>query len=467
MNEVNASIITIGDELLIGQTIDTNSAFIAQELNKIGVWVKRRVAIADDRAAILQALRAEGEESNIVIVTGGLGPTADDITKPTLCEFFETRLIVDEGALQNVEEIFRRLGRPMIERNRKQAEVPEGCVVLPNKRGTAPGMWFGTGLPHPPLVEGVSRVEGQPARDATSTKATSQSGAGAEAPPSFVKARSGGGAVYVSLPGVPHEMKGLIVDSVLPKLRETFTLPAVVHRTLLTAGQGESFIADRLQVFEEGLPAGIKLAYLPAYGMVRLRLTGRGEQAGAVTQEVETAFEHLKNLVKEWMVADEDQSLPEAVSLLLKNAKKTLATAESCTGGYLAHLITALPGSSAIYHGTVVSYANSVKEEVLGVKKETLEEHGAVSQPTVEQMARGVCQLVKTDYAVATSGIMGPDGGSAEKPVGTVWIAAASSAGTVISQKFHFRFDRGRNIELASNAALMLLRNLVLDEMEG
>jgi nicotinamide-nucleotide amidase len=599
MNEVNASIITIGDELLIGQTIDTNSAFIAQELNKIGVWVKRRVAIADDRQAILDTLADEARQSNIIIITGGLGPTADDITKPTLCEYFDTKLVVDEGALKSVQEIFRKLGRPMIERNAKQAEVPESCTVLPNLRGTAPGMWFEA--PPPPkggsastqsllnqeaeneqndfnlleeeqyeymtadpsnyrlLKEFVKAHRGRPteAEDAlwqqlrgkqlakykfrrqhiiggyiadfvclpekliievdglihqlpenkasdeertrwleskdyrvirftndevlhhldkvlnkifqelkssSQSKDSSKSEVSALADPPL----GGGGAgrvVYASLPGVPHEMKGLMINSVIPKIKETFTLPVVVHRTLLTAGQGESFIAERLAHFEEALPSYIKLAYLPAYGMVRLRLTGRSADA-AITKEVDHNFEELKSLVEEWMVSDEDSSLPEAVSQLLKDKKKTIATAESCTGGYIAHLITSLPGSSTIYNGSVVSYANEVKQNVLGVKEETLDEYGAVSEQTVSQMAVGACALLKTDFAVATSGIMGPDGGSAEKPVGTVWIGVANKAGSIRTQKFHFRFDRDRNIELAANAALMLVRRFVLEDTD-
>jgi nicotinamide-nucleotide amidase len=461
MNEVNASIITIGDELLIGQTIDTNSAFIAQELNKIGVWVKRRVAIADDKAAILKTLADEAQESNIIIITGGLGPTADDITKPTLCDYFNTRLVVDEGALQNVTEIFRKLGRPMIERNAKQAEVPESCIVLPNLRGTAPGMWFEA---PPPPKGGVSGAQGQLFGETAQDTTTSESGVGALAGPPLGDGEAGR-VVYVSLPGVPHEMKGLMSSSVIPKLKETFTLPAVVHRTLLTAGQGESFIAERLSDFEAALPSSIKIAYLPAYGMVRLRLTGRGTDEAAVKKEIENAFEQLKTLVQEWRVADEDVSLPEAVRQLLKEKKKTIATAESCTGGYIAHLITSLPGSSVIYNGTVVSYANEVKQNVLNVKEETLKRYGAVSEQTVSQMAAGVCTLLKTDYAVATSGIMGPDGGTEEKPVGTVWIAVANNKGKIRAQKSHFRFDRGRNIELTANAALMLLRRFVLEDL--
>lgn len=418
MNEVNASIITIGDELLIGQTIDTNSAFIAQELNKIGVWVKRRVAISDDKASILITLADEAVSSQIIIITGGLGPTADDVTKPALCEYFRAKLIVNEDALQNVTQIFQKLGRAVTERNRTQAQVPDNCVVLPNLRGTAPGMWF--------------------EKD---------------------------NVIYVSLPGVPHEMKGLITHSVVPKILENFSLPGVVHRTLLTAGQGESVIADRLIDFEASLPPYIKLAYLPAYGMVRLRLTGRHEDKQKVDGEVTAFFEQLKNLVHEWMVADEDIPLQEAVSKLLKEKGKTMATAESCTGGYIAHLITSLPGSSSIFNGSVVAYANDVKQSTLQVKAETLQTAGAVSEETVLQMALGACQRLKTDYTVATSGIMGPDGGTPEKPVGTVWIGVASKDGKTKAVKAHFRFDRGRNIELTAHTALNLLRRFVLEDL--
>ena len=417
MNEVNASIITIGDELLIGQTIDTNSAFISQELNKIGVWVRRRVAIADDKHAILITLAEEAANSQILIITGGLGPTADDITKPALCEYFGAKLTVSEEALKNVTDIFQKLGRPMTDRNAAQAEVPDNCTVLPNLRGTAPGMWF--------------------EKD---------------------------NVVYVSLPGVPHEMKGLMNHSVVPKVRQTFSLPAVVHRTLLTAGQGESFIADKLLAFETSLPSHIKLAYLPAYGMVRLRLTGRHEDTSLVEKEVIEKFEELKGLVNDWMVADEDISIQEALIKLLKEKKKTISTAESCTGGFIAHLITSIAGSSAVYNGTVVAYANDVKQNMLEVLPETLQNAGAVSEETVTQMAKSACGVLNTDFSIATSGIMGPEGGTAEKPVGTVWIAVANRTGNVKAQKFHFRFDRSRNIELTAHTALNMLRKFVLED---
>ncbi len=415
MKEVNACIITIGDELLIGQTIDTNSAYIGQELNKIGIWVKRRIAIGDVKEEILTALKEQSKDCAVLIITGGLGPTADDITKPTLCEYFKAKLVVDAGALQNVKDIFSKLNRPLIERNLKQAEVPDNCTVLPNTRGTAPGMWW--------KKEDV---------------------------------------IYVSLPGVPNEMKGLMQHSVLPKLKENLELPGVAHRTLLTSGIGESTLADTIEDFENNLPPHIKLAYLPAYGQVRLRLTGRGSNKEQLNTGLDEQFEKLKPLVKDWMVADKDISLEEAVSQLLKTKKKTVATAESCTGGYIAHLITSKAGSSSIYNGSIVSYANEVKENILGVKPQTLQQYGAVSEQTVIEMVQGALKAIHTDYAIATSGIMGPDGGSPEKPVGTVWIAVGNKEKVKASQHF-FRYDRTRNIEMTAQMALTLLRRFILE----
>jgi nicotinamide-nucleotide amidase len=421
MKEVNAAIITIGDELLIGQTIDTNSAFIAQELNKIGIWMKRRIAVGDVKEEILNALKEQSKDCNVIIITGGLGPTADDITKPTLCEYFGGKLVMHQPTLDHVTYLFTHVFKrplPLLDRNRKQAEVPDVCTVLKNERGTAPGMWF--------EKEHV---------------------------------------FYVSLPGVPHEMKGLMTDSVIPKFKEVFELPVVLHRTLLTSGIGESMLADHIAEFENNLPSNIKLAYLPAFGMVRLRLTARGNNADAVEKELDNLFGHLKSLVKEWMVAEEDISLQEAVIRLLKSKKKTISTAESCTGGNIAHLITSIAGSSAVYNGSVVSYANDAKENLLGVKKETLQQFGAVSEETITEMIQGALEELKTDYAIATSGIMGPDGGTDEKPVGTVWIAVGNSK-KIKTSKHQFRFDRARNIELTTHNALTLLYRFV-KEQEG
>lgn len=460
MHEVAASIVTIGDELLIGQTVDTNSAYIAQELNKIGVWVRRRVAIADDKEAILSTLADEAQHSNVIIITGGLGPTADDITKPALCDYFGTELIRDKGATENVKNIFQKLGRPLTERNLSQGLVPATCEVLPNGRGTAPGMYW-PASPNPSREE-LSTAQPSPVNDSTSDTDSLQSRVSAVATsPLGDRGGSpleGGGTAYFSLPGVPHEMKGLMQSGVLPKIKSSFALPVVEHRTLLTAGIGESFLADTIQSFETALPPYIKLAYLPAYGMVRLRLTAKGDEATAVKKVVDQKFTELKGLVNEWMVADADIPIQQAVVGLLKEKKKTVATAESCTGGTIAGLLTSVAGSSAVFNGSVVAYANAAKKDLLNVSDETLNSVGAVSEETVKQMALGACQKLKTDYAVATSGIMGPDGGTPDKPVGTVWIAVADKDGGVKAQKSSFRFDRSRNIELTAHTALNMLR---------
>lgn len=417
MKQINASIITIGDELLIGQTIDTNSAFIAQELNKIGVWVRRRVAVGDVYDDIWNALEEEGREAAIVIITGGLGPTADDITKPLLCNYFGGRLVVNEKVLAHVKYLFEIVFRrpaPILDRNLKQAEVPDVCAVLHNERGTAPGMLF--------------------KKDNT---------------------------IYISLPGVPHEMKGLITNEVIPYLLRTFDMPAIVHRTAFTFGLGESMIAELLKDFEAALPSQIKLAYLPNYGMVKLRLTAKGEDKTTVEQELLPYFEKMQELVKEFLVADEDVNLELVIGKLLLAKGKTIGTAESCTGGYIAHLITANAGSSAYYKGSVVSYANEVKEQVLGVAHETLENAGAVSKETVQEMIKGALSRLNVDYALAVSGIMGPDGGSDEKPVGTVWIAAGNKD-RIETIKLNLRFDRPRNISMTASNALNFLRKFIL-----
>jgi nicotinamide-nucleotide amidase len=411
-----ASIITIGDELLIGQVIDTNSAWMAQELNKAGIRVARRVAIGDVWDEIWAALDEEQKYADIILITGGLGPTADDITKPLLCKYFNGKMIVDEAAKQNVLDIFAMLNRPIIERNLKQAEVPDVCTVLQNKRGTAPGMWF-------------NKDE----------------------------------KIFASLPGVPNEMKGLMTDAVIPMLQKQFKFPCIIHKTLLTAGVGESFLADLIQVFEEALPVHIKLAYLPNYGMVRLRLTGTSFDANAITKEINEQFEQLKLLVADYIVTDLDEPMQKVVGKLLLAKGKTMCTAESCTGGYIAHLLTAIPGSSKFYDGSVVSYSYQAKEDLLQVDKTTLQSVGAVSQEVVLQMAKGALQNIKSDYVIAVSGIMGPDGGMPDKPSGTVWIAVGNKK-HIEAQKLYFRFDRMRNIELTATNALNLLRKFILAE---
>ena len=416
MNKLFASIITIGDELLIGQVIDTNSAWIAQELNKIGIPVKHRMAVGDVWDDIWYALDEESKHADIIFITGGLGPTADDITKPLLCKYFGGKMIMHQPTLDHLKDLFENvLKRPMIERNAKQAEVPDVCTVLKNERGTAPGMMF--------------------EKD---------------------------GKFFISLPGVPHEMKWIITNHVLQIINQKFKPGFIEHRTLLTAGIGESFLAEKIKDFEEALPQEIKLAYLPNYGMVRLRLTAFGIDKNILNQLINHSFSLLKEQVKDVLVIDEDLPMEAVVGKLLKENNKTIATAESCTGGYIAHLLTSIPGSSVYFAGSIVSYDNRIKEEVLHVKKETITNCGAVSEETVIEMAQHILAIMKTDYAIAVSGIMGPDGGTEDKPVGLVWIAVADKK-SIISKKFNFRFDRNRNIQLTATNALNLIRQLIVD----
>lgn len=412
-----ASIITIGDELLIGQVLDTNSAWMAIQLNKAGIKVKRRVAVGDNRQEIWKALDEESKHADIILITGGLGPTADDITKPLLNEYFNGKLVVNEQALQNVKDIFEKvLNKPMIESNYKQAEVPDTCKIILNKRGTAPGMWF--------------------EKD---------------------------GKVFVSMPGVPFEMKGMMEDYVIPQLSIYFIFPHITHRTLLTAGIGESFLAEKLVDFEASLPNHIKLAYLPNYGMVRLRLSSVGFNNVGIEKEIQEYFDTLQNLVKEHLVTNLDEPMEKVLGKLLVSRNKTVATAESCTGGFIAHLLTTIPGSSLFYVGSVVSYSYKAKEDLLAVSKETLASKGAVSEEVVIEMAKGALAAIQSDYVIAVSGIMGPDGGLPDKPVGTVWIAVGNKD-KIAAQKLHFRFDRERNTHLTATNALNLLRKFILSE---
>jgi nicotinamide-nucleotide amidase len=414
MERVLVSIITIGDELLIGQTIDTNSAWMAQQLNAMGIWVHRRVAIGDIKEAILKTLEEEGAVSDIVLITGGLGPTADDITKPVLTSYFGGTLVRDEITYRQVMQFFESRGLPTLQRNVDQSLVPDVCTVLHNTRGTAPGMWF--------------------EKD---------------------------GKIYVSLPGVPHEMKGLMEDHVLPKLREHFNTPAVVHQTLLTSGMGESFIAERLADFEASLPKDIKLAYLPSYGLLKLRLTAFGEDKLSTAAALSIYFHQMKDLLPDIAVAYQDLPMAEILGKILVAEHKTVGTAESCTGGFISHSMTLIPGSSAWYNGSIVTYSNEMKMELLGVQAATLDKHGAVSEEVVKEMAAGALKLLKTDYIIAVSGIMGPDGGTPEKPVGTVWIAVGSHAG-VLTVKRQLIYDRYNNIQMTAAYAMNELRKLIV-----
>lgn len=415
MKNIYASVITIGDELLIGQVIDTNSAWIAQQLNRVGIAVKNRLSVGDDADEIWNALDIEQKASDVVLITGGLGPTGDDITKSLLCKYFNGKMIVDEGALQNVKSLFEKVyHKPVSEVNLKQAEVPDVCEVIQNKRGSAPGMLF--------------HKEG---------------------------------TVFISMPGVPYEMQGIMED-VIPYLEKSFELPEIIHKTILTAGIGESAIAEMIKDFEKELPKEIRLAYLPNYGMVRLRLTTSGFDRIKTEKVINDRFIELKKLVKEYIVTDEDETMQEVLGKILLKNNETISTAESCTGGAIASLITSVPGASAYFQGSIVSYSNDVKQSLLNVKKDTLEKYGAVSEETVKEMLSGLLQKMNTTFGIAVSGIMGPDGGTDDKPVGTVWLAVGSKEG---QKTYHLkqRFERKKNIEVTAMMALNLMRKFIVE----
>jgi nicotinamide-nucleotide amidase len=414
MKKIYASIITIGDELLIGQVIDTNSAWIAQQLNKKGIAIRNRISVGDDSEEIKAALDFESKNAQIVLITGGLGPTNDDITKKVLCEYFEGKMVVNNGALENVNYLFEKIyNKPVSEVNLRQAEVPDVCEVIQNKRGSAPGMIFQKGE-----------------------------------------------TIFISMPGVPYEMQGIMEDFI-PYLEKKFEVPAIIHKTILTAGIGESALAEKIKDFEDHLPNDIKLAYLPTHGMVRLRLSTSGFDKAKTENAIKSQFTALKDLVKEYMVSDEDETMQEVVGKILLQKNKTISTAESCTGGAIASLITSVAGSSAYFEGSIVSYSNRIKQNLLGVKKETLDAHGAVSEETVREMLSGVLDKMKTDYGIAVTGIMGPGGGSEDKPVGTVWIAVGNKE-TQLVQKIKQRFGRAKNIEVTSVMALNMMRKMLM-----
>jgi nicotinamide-nucleotide amidase len=418
---MQVEIITIGDEILIGQIVDTNSAYIATLLNLNGISVKQISSVSDDKIHILKALDEAKERADIILITGGLGPTKDDITKKTLCEYFNTTMHFDENAYQDVVKLFAQYNKEVTPINRLQAEVPAICEVVRNYNGTAPGMWFD--------------VDGK---------------------------------IFVSMPGVPYEMKAMMKEQIVPKIKERFKLPKIYHKTVLTQGLGESFLSELISDWEDSLATvNIKLAYLPSPGMVRLRLSTTGKEGDLLFKNVEKKIEELKLIISEniygyEIFGEEKISLEQMVGKLLRDKKKTVSTAESCTGGYISHLLTKEAGSSDYYIGSVISYAYEIKETELGVPHDVIVKYGAVSKQVVEQMAKAIREKYKTDYSISASGIAGPSGGTEEKPVGTVWVALATPT-KVISEKFLFGNNRERNIQKTADAALNMLKK----ELEG
>jgi nicotinamide-nucleotide amidase len=410
MKEVTAELLTIGDELLYGQIVDTNGQWMGAALSDAGIKVIRKTTVGDVEGEILSAFREAEARADIVLITGGLGPTSDDLTKPCLAKYFDCDLRLHQGALAEVSEFFASRGRTLTDINRQQAFLPSCCEKITNRMGTAPGMWF-----------------------------------------------SRNGKVFVSMPGVPHEMKCIMSEIIIPKLKDTFQTPSIHHTVIRTAGIGESFLAEKISAWEKSLPPHIRLAYLPGYGEVKLRLTAIGDNQTQLASEVNALVEKLKALAGDYIYGMGDEPLEAVVGRMLRERKLKLALAESCTGGFLSHLITTVPGSSDYLLGAIVSYANDVKINTLGVSSETLQQHGAVSEETIMEMATRVRLKFNADIGVATSGIAGPGGGTAEKPVGTVWIAFADGERT-ITRKLQLSKDRLVNIRLAAVSALNLIR---------
>jgi nicotinamide-nucleotide amidase len=414
---MQATIVTIGDEILIGQITDTNSGFIAQALNKIGVDVHEMISISDDKQHILDTLAQLQNKTDFVIITGGLGPTKDDITKHTFCEYFNDTLVRNKQVEDHIVDLFERvLKAPATQVNKDQALVPSQCTVLPNNYGTAPGMWM--------------KKEN---------------------------------TVFISLPGVPYEMKGIVINAIIPKIVAEYKRPYIIHKTILTYGMGESALAEKIEDWENNLPQFIKLAYLPNPGRVRLRLSARGTDKGLLEKSIEENVTSLTKIIGDIIVGFDDEETIEAVlGKLLTQQKKTVSTAESCTGGKIAQVITSIPGSSAYFKGSIVSYAQEVKTDILEISKETIEKYSVVSAEVAEQMAANVRKILKTDYAIAATGNAGPTTtDNTDEEVGVVFIALASTEG-VVSHRFSFGQPREKVIDRAVNKSLELLQAAIL-----
>ena len=410
MKQIYAEILTIGDEILYGQITDTNSQWMSAELDQLGIKVVRKTTVGDTEEAILTAFEEAEKRADIILITGGLGPTNDDLTMPMLARYFGTEIIMDQSVLNHVKDFFERRGRVFTELNKRQALVPSNAQVLHNELGTAPGTWYELN-----------------------------------------------GKVFVSMPGVPHEMKNLMTVHVLPRLQQVFQTPVIYHKLIKTVGIGESFLADKIKNWEDNLPEHISLAYLPSVGHVKLRLTAIGEDKAQLEKDVDVLIKSFLPLAGEYVYGYDNTTLEEAIGEMLKKAGKTIALAESCSGGYVQHKITTVAGSSAYFQGGVVPYHNDHKINVLGVSPTTLEQHGAVSEACVKEMAEGVRKHFKADIGASSSGIAGPGGGTPDKPVGTVWIAYADGEKT-ITKKLQLTQNRKLNIELTEIAVLNLVR---------
>lgn len=415
---MQAEIISIGDELLIGMTVDSNSAWMGRELTYLGIEVYQITSISDNREHIIKAVDESLKRSDLVLVTGGLGPTSDDITKKTLGEYFDMELVRDDGVLDNIKKLLSNRGLDLNENNIRQAEVPSGCRVLENRLGTAPGMWF-----------------------------------------------EKNGRVLVSMPGVPYEMEYIMENHVIPGIIDHFNRPYIKYRLVMTYGTFEAHLAEILEDFEREMPKSVRLAYLPTSGIIKLRLTARGEGEAETDRILDEQIARLQKIIPEYIYGFDGVSLEEATGKILREKKLTVSFAESCTGGNVSRMITGIPGSSDYFTGSVIAYANSIKIKELGINNRDLDSYGAVSKEVALQMAQGIREKYNTDYGVSTTGIAGPGGGTDEKPVGTVWIAVSSKHGSH-AEKHNYAFTRTNNIRRASLAAINLLRKRVEDEMD-
>lgn len=411
---MTCEIITIGDEIIIGQVTDTNSSFIAEELNKIGIEIMRITSVPDNRDSITDALDKSKEKADIIIMTGGLGPTGDDITKNTLADYFNSTLVINQDILDRIKTFLSNRSMEVTERNIKQAELPDNCKIILNNYGTASGMWF-----------------------------------------------EENGKIFISLPGVSYEMQSMIKNDIIPEFKKRFKLPVIIHRTILTNGMTESEMAEHLKDWESKLPGNIKLAYLPSPGILRLRLSGIGIDKSKLEKEIENQTDGLFKLISDCIFGYDDDRIEEITGKILAKHNLTVAAAESCTGGKISELITSVSGSSDYFKGSVIAYSNEIKIRLLGVSENDIANYGAVSEEVVKAMAENTMNLYNTDFAVATSGIAGPSGGTEQKPVGTTWIAVASKNET-IARRFSFGEHRGRNIQKASVTALNMLRKHVI-----
>jgi nicotinamide-nucleotide amidase len=454
---MTAYIVTVGDEILIGQITDTNSAWMAQQLNLQGIRIVGKTSVGDVHEEIIESIRYALSKADLVLMTGGLGATKDDITKKSIAEFLGVPMVWHQGTFDRMEYFFKKINRTVTDINKNGCFMPENALILKNDKGLAPGMWFEIpeGFQIPNSKFQTRDTEGSLSE--LKVENLDSKGVYTEGSPKI----SNSNKILVSMPGVPYEMQHLMSDRVLPKLKESFPMSPIVHRTILTAGEGETMLAEKLSDFEDRLPNHVKLAYLPSLGTVRLRLTARGDDENALNRDLDIFQKELETIIEPTVAGHDTDTMPIVIGRMLRERGLRIASAESCTGGYLAHLITSVAGSSAYFEGSVIAYSYDLKESMLDVSHETLMTLGAVSEECVREMVKGAVKRVGVDLAVAVSGIAGPGGETSEKPVGTIWLAVGDGE-NIITTKLGIDRGRAKNIEYAANVGLNLIRKYLL-----